>query len=250
MKKKPDKDSPFFQALQPLRKELKKIDDEARAREKAGIAKARIEFAREKAESRPPSDDELLVRAMAGVQPIDRSRSAVPSRKRKTGALVNGYGGGYGDEYGEDEEVLQELRDLVDGKTRLDFSFSDEFVEGRARDCSFQELAKLKNGDFAVQAHCDLHGKNRDEARESVQKFFDDALKSSYRCVVVISGRGLGSPGGKPVLKELLVRWLVQGQLSRYVLAFCSAQAHDGGVGALYVLLRRRPLAPAAPTGR
>jgi DNA-nicking Smr family endonuclease len=33
--------------------------------------------------------------------------------------------------------------------------------------------------------------------------------------------------------------WLSHGRLSRMVLAFATAPAHDGGAGATYVLLRR-----------
>ena len=58
--------------------------------------------------------------------------------------------------------------------------------------------------------------------------------------MLVIHGRGLKSSQG-PVLKELLVRWLTTGSLSHLVLAFASARPCDGGTGALYVLLKRRP---------
>jgi DNA-nicking Smr family endonuclease len=43
-----------------------------------------------------------------------------------------------------------------------------------------------------------------------------------------------------PVLKRQLTGWLARGHWSRLVLAFTSARPYDGGVGALYVLLRRR----------
>ncbi len=33
--------------------------------------------------------------------------------------------------------------------------------------------------------------------------------------------------------------WMERGRLSKSVLAFCTAQPHDGGAGAMYVLLRK-----------
>ncbi|MBI3554750.1 MAG: Smr/MutS family protein [Deltaproteobacteria bacterium] len=141
----------------------------------------------------------------------------------------------------DDDEVMNNLRDLVEGRAPLDFTDSDEFVEGRAADCSRLDLSRLRDGVFAIQDTLDLHGHNREEAFAAVLGFFAESLKRGYRCVNVICGRGLHTPGGVPVLKELLVRWLVQGRLSYNVLAFSSAKRHDGGVGAIYVLLRRNP---------
>jgi len=58
--------------------------------------------------------------------------------------------------------------------------------------------------------------------------------------VLIIHGRGLTSPG-QPVLKKMVFNWLSRGPLRRYILAFTSARACDGGAGATYVLLRKRP---------
>jgi DNA-nicking Smr family endonuclease len=41
------------------------------------------------------------------------------------------------------------------------------------------------------------------------------------------------------VLKQGIQRWLTQGKLAKMVLAFATARPHDGGAGAVYVLLRR-----------
>jgi DNA-nicking Smr family endonuclease len=36
-----------------------------------------------------------------------------------------------------------------------------------------------------------------------------------------------------------LKRWMATARFARHVLAFASARPHDGGTGAVYVLLRR-----------
>jgi DNA-nicking Smr family endonuclease len=58
---------------------------------------------------------------------------------------------------------------------------------------------------------------------------------NDWRCVRVIHGKGLGSPGKTPVLKLKAQRWLVQ---KKEVLAFVQARGCDGGAGALMVLLQ------------
>ena len=90
-----------------------------------------------------------------------------------------------------------------------------------------------------MQAHLDLHGMVRAEARAAVERFLRSSRFAGKRCVIVVHGRGLRSPGGEPVLKKALVRWLSRGALAKQVLAFTSTLSYDGGGGAMYVLLRR-----------
>jgi DNA-nicking Smr family endonuclease len=55
----------------------------------------------------------------------------------------------------------------------------------------------------------------------------------------VIHGKGAHSPQGAGVLRGEIGAWLSQGKASEHVAAFSTATAHDGGEGAVYVLLRR-----------
>ncbi|MDO8930766.1 MAG: Smr/MutS family protein, partial [Rhodocyclaceae bacterium] len=80
-----------------------------------------------------------------------------------------------------------------------------------------------------------LHGMNRDEARRQSALFLAECLQHGCRCVRVVHGKGLGSPGREPVLKKMVLGWLAQRQ---EVLAFCQARAADGGAGAVIVLLK------------
>jgi DNA-nicking Smr family endonuclease len=96
-------------------------------------------------------------------------------------------------------------------------------------------LRKLRRGHWVVQDMVDLHGLNRLQARSLLAEFFGGCLKRGLRCVRVVHGKGLRSPGREPVLKGKVQQWLVQRD---EVLAFCEAPKNQGGSGALLVLLK------------
>lgn len=98
-------------------------------------------------------------------------------------------------------------------------------------------LSKLRRGHWKVQAEVDLHGHVSTEAHDALADFLDDARTAGMRCVRVIHGKGLTSPGREPVLKGKVRRWL---QRWDDVLAYCEAPRHAGGGGAVIVLLRGR----------
>ncbi len=98
-------------------------------------------------------------------------------------------------------------------------------------------LRDLRRGRWVVEAQLDLHGLNRDEARHQVALFVADCMARERRCVRIVHGKGLRSPGREPVLKKLVLGWLAQKQ---EVLAFCQARTVEGGAGAAIVLLRGR----------
>jgi len=80
-----------------------------------------------------------------------------------------------------------------------------------------------------------LHGMRREEARVALADMLRDSVKRGLRCIRVIHGKGLGSLNKQPVLKGKVRAWLVQ---KEEVIAFCQARPHDGGAGAVVVLLQ------------
>lgn len=96
-------------------------------------------------------------------------------------------------------------------------------------------LTDLRRGRWVLQGQIDLHGLTRDEARAALAHFLHDALAQGKRCIRVIHGKGHGSPGKISILKQLSRGWLAQRE---EILCFCQAGPHDGGGGALLVLLR------------
>ena len=112
---------------------------------------------------------------------------------------------------------------------------TDEALFYRRPDIGLDVVRKLRRGGWTIQAQIDLHGLRRDEAREQLGAFVRDAVAQGLRCVRVVHGKGLGSPGREPVLKGRVHSWLVQKQ---EVLAFVQARPAEGGNGALVLLLR------------
>ncbi|MBX5481420.1 MAG: Smr/MutS family protein [Myxococcaceae bacterium] len=139
----------------------------------------------------------------------------------------------------EDEEVLEHLALLVGGTGQFDLADSDEFIEGAITGLDRRIVQKLRRGEYAVQAHLDLHGMVRAEAKAALERFVLSSRRAGKRCVLIVHGRGLHSRDQIPVLKESVQVWLSRGRIAREVIAFATARPHDGGAGALYVLLRR-----------
>jgi len=94
---------------------------------------------------------------------------------------------------------------------------------------------KLRRGHWSVQAELDLHGLTTDEAHDALSDFIVAARARHQRCVRVIHGKGLTSPGKEPVLKGKVRRWLAHWD---EVLAYAEAPRHAGGGGAVLVLLK------------
>ena len=103
---------------------------------------------------------------------------------------------------------------------------------------------RLRRGEWSIQRQIDLHGLRSADARDALSGFIRESQKHGIRCVRVVHGKGLGSPGKTPVLKGRVQSWLIQ---KKEVLAFVQARPLDGGAGALVVLLR--PQRKAAPSG-
>jgi DNA-nicking Smr family endonuclease len=103
---------------------------------------------------------------------------------------------------------------------------------------------RLKRGHHRIEARLDLHGMTQSEAHRVLAEFVHASSAAGCRCVLVITGRGLG-PDGPGVLKSAVPRWLEQPGLRRQILAIAPAQPRHGGAGALYLLLRRRRREPS-----
>ena len=104
----------------------------------------------------------------------------------------------------------------------------DSGVDFVAHGVDRREIRKLKRGDYSPVGRYDLHGLTADAASVGVQQFLASSRRSGRRCVCIVHGRGLRSPGGVAVLKRR-VRALLRSHGA--VLAFADAPRGDGGTG-------------------
>ena len=175
----------------------------------------------------PPTEidpDDVLARLAAGTVPLkDDNRADIAPPPPVAAPLQK---------EADARAVLDESLDAFTLEDRLDIGEEATFLRpGLPR----RVLADLRRGRWIVQGEIDLHGMTRDEARAALGDFLASALVHGQRCVRVVHGKGLRSPGKVGVLKQLSRGWLAQRE---EILAFCQARAHEGGSGALRVLLR------------
>lgn len=123
-------------------------------------------------------------------------------------------------------------------------ALSDHFQAAQLRtdDGSFLQagygpdlLHKLRQDKWPIEASLDLHGATLDQARERLDQFLATCLTHQIKCVCIVHGKGYGSRDGKPVLKDTIRRWLSQLACVR---AYIECHEHNGGSGAVQVLLR------------
>ena len=201
-------------------------DLDAMRKKLADIAKAQklAEQARIAAEKRTEAERNLFTRAVGKVAPIaNQERVWSPPQRPSTRPLQQDL---------DDEAVMHEsMSDDFDISTLLD---ADDQLSFRRPGIGTDITRKLRKGEWSIQGQIDLHGLRSDEARNAMGQFIRDAKRMGWRCVRVVHGKGLGSPGKEPVLKSKVQRWLVQ---KNEVLAFVQAKPSDGGGGALLVLM-------------
>ncbi len=198
---------------------LVKREIEAQARQRVQLA---AELAQTKAQE--SSEKNLFILAAGAVKPLPDKRRALLKKEPPMPRVM---------QYQQDEKavLMEAISDEFDVGTLLDV---DELLSFRRPGIGPDVTRKLRRGDWSIQRQPDLPGLRRDEARERLSFFIREAHKHGIRCVRVIHGKGLGSPGKAPVLKSRVHSWLVQ---KNEVLAFVQAKPADGGGGALVVLL-------------
>jgi DNA-nicking Smr family endonuclease len=197
----------------------------------------RFDVATPESEQNSNFEERLFIEAMEGVIPISRDNCVerIIQIRQPEIRLPEG------PEKKEDAETLSKLKSLVKNGTGFNVWETPEYIEGTGYNVHQEVARRLHQGDFSIQAHVDLHGLNAHEARGVFEKFLKWAVITGKRGILIIHGRGLSSPAG-PILKSKVIEWLTRGLWRKWVMAYSSARACDGGAGATYVLLRQRPV--------
>lgn len=177
------------------------------------------------------TDAELFCTAMGDVQVIEEFKvlSLVPRRKK----IAPSRG-----KTGPEREALTILSEITEGLRPINLPDTQEYVEWTNPECRDDVIQKLHKGEFSIQEYLDLHGFTVREAEQELETFFQDSFKKGLRCVKIIHGRGLRSTRGAR-LKEAVVKRL-SGHYRKNIIAYVSARQCDGGLGALYILLKNK----------
>ncbi|MEZ0238194.1 MAG: Smr/MutS family protein [Methylophilaceae bacterium] len=215
-------------AVASVASSLKDLKSLKRRIEDAAQKQARREAEHAAAEARLRRERDLFALSVGPVFPLKRTvRTPVPRPKPEPVPLQR--------QRDEQAALREALSDEFDVESLLD---TDDALSYRRSGVGVDVVKKLRRGGWAIQAHLDLHGLRRDEARERLAAFLREAGRQGLRCVRVVHGKGNGSPGRQAVLKTKVRTWLVQ---KAEVLAFTQARGPEGGAGALIVLLGSPP---------
>lgn len=174
-----------------------------------------------------PEDDDIFKKEMEGVKPLGQDKKINLSKTGKTQ---------------KDSSVLRNHAEHGKKKDR-NYLGLENIIPVQPGDPlgmkkpGVQEgvYKKLRLGKYPPENHLDLHRLNVMEARQQVFETIINSQKQNYRCIMITHGKGVKSktPGK---IKSHVNHWLQQ---MPEVLAFHSAQAKDGGTGAVYVLLKK-----------
>ncbi len=211
-------------------KDLKALLESKSVELQPASAPASKEPKEDRTDRRP--DHTIFKEAMAGVKKISRTKCAAQSPLPPETPDVK---------LNPDHESMVQLKNLVKYGIGFVVSLTPEYAEGMAQGVNPEVARRLHRGDFSLQDHIDLHGLRVHDAHEAVDGFLSKSVASGKSPVLIIHGRGLSSPA-EPILKSKVFRWLTTSPWHKWVIAFTSARLCDGGAGATYVLLRRKPL--------
>ena len=210
--------APKLQSMADLKSIKKEIDRQAA--ERAAQEAARLALIKQQREEK-----EMFSIAVGRVSPLPHKDRSNLAKEQPPPIPVQ--------QQLDEQRVLREtMSDEWDTSSLLD---TDEALSFRRPGIGPDVVRKLRKGDWSVQAQVDLHSLRTDEAREALGGFIRESFKTGLRCVRVVHGKGLGSPGKVPVLKSKVQSWLIQ---KNQVLAFVQATPAHGGAGALLVLLQ------------
>ena len=186
------------------------------------------------------SDLELFNKVVADVKPLKFHGSSVINQKNSVNKIDNLKG------------INVFSREIYPTKRPTKIANAPivigDYSPGKAPGIDKKTSLKLKKGKVEIDYKLDLHGLTQIEAKQALEQAILGAWKNKLRLILVITGKGLrqsksndlNDNGATGILRRIVPRWLKEAPLSNFVLAFSSAQQSHGGLGALYVLLRRQ----------
>jgi len=119
----------------------------------------------------------------------------------------------------------------------LEVTFEDNYsVEDPGFKAMPKRIKLVRQGKLTPDASLDLHGLQRTEVIDKLRQFFQRAHHHGWKTLLVITGKGLHSETGEPVLRNEVERYLsLEGR--KQVIEWSRAPRQYGGNGALILFL-------------
>ena len=102
-----------------------------------------------------PSEDDLFHQAMRGVTPLSQSGPQVPKSPPPA----------------PKERRRKAFADLLAENGDFDVELTHEYLHGKVHDLDPRVFRQLRSGQMSIEAHLDLHGMNRRQAKLAVAEF-------------------------------------------------------------------------------
>jgi len=139
-----------------------------------------------------------------------------------------------------ENEILTDDELFLSAMNGLNVDFKDDFdlpkEQGKAIP---RRMKQVKQGRLKPESKLDLHGCTRAEVLPNIKKFLKNAQMLGMETVLVVTGRGLHSEGGEPVLRNEVECYL-NGKSDGFVAEWSRAPKEYGGEGALLLFIRKK----------
>ncbi len=142
---------------------------------------------------------------------------------------------GLSEEFPQGVQTDEEL--FLGALGQLDTRFSDQLPQ-ETKLAAPRRLKQLKQGRLTPAASLDLHGLQRQQVSEKISHFLQDAAYQGWQTLLIVTGRGLHSSDGEPVLRNEAERFLAA-EGKTLVAEWGRAPRQYGGEGALVVFLKK-----------
>lgn len=180
-------------------------------------------------------DSDLFLQAMDDVMRLD-GRQAADNKPLQDGASA-AVSRPASERKTEVDRAERETFTRAIGQLKLDVTFTDQLPEDdELKPMGVNRVRQLKRGVISVERQLDLHGLTREEALAALPRFLQSAISHGEKAVLVITGKGINSPG-EPVLHQAVAGWLRDAG-KKLVVEFAPAPREMGGSGAFVVFLR------------
>lgn len=143
------------------------------------------------------------------------------------------------DEWRGNEEMTEEEL-FLSAMTTLNVNFKDDIPDGQSQHkASPRRMKQLKQGRIKPQATLDLHGCKRQEVVPRLRNYLQNAHHQGWEILLVVTGKGLHSEDGEPVLRTAAEEFLSR-ESPHQIVEWGRAPKEYGGDGALILFLKKK----------